>query len=106
MSDARDVHPQLTKEQIIEHCSKWLDAWNYGGGPIDQILLDSYLEAAIETDVLTYPLETQKWITEESEPELWDIIVAADEVDHNHSSSQAWAKLVKKVEAVTTARQD
>ena len=100
-----DDQPQLTREQIIAHCRKWVDAWNYGDGSIDQILLDNYIEATIETDVLTYPLETQKWITEESEPELWDIIMTADEVDHNHSNPQVWVKLVRKVEAVTTADQ-
>lgn len=99
MSDPRDDHPQYTKEQIITHCKKWLDAWNYGDDSIDKILLDSYIEATIETDVLTYPLETQKWIDKDSEPELWDIIITADEVDHNHSNPKMWKNLVKKVEA-------
>lgn len=93
-------HPQLTREQIIAHCRKWLNAWNYGDGSINQILLDSYIEATIETDVLTYPLETQTWITEESEPELWDIIMTADEVDHNYSDPKVWEKLVEKVKVV------
>ena len=95
-----DDHTQLTREQIIAHCRKWLNSWNYGGSSIDPILLNSLLEAVIETDRLTYPLETQKWITEESEPELWDIIMTADEVDHNYSDPKVWEKLVEKVKVV------
>ena len=101
----RDTHPQYTKEQIIAHCKKWLISWNYGDGSINQVLLDSSIEAAIETDRLTYLLEVQKWIDADSEPELWDVIMAADDVDHNHSDPKMWEKLVEKVETAIAANE-
>lgn len=100
MPNPENNHPQYTREQVIAHCRKWLDAYSYSGGSVNQTLLNNYLEATIETDVLTYPLETQEWIDKDSEPELWAIIIAADEVDRNHSDPEAWRKLVEKVEAV------
>ncbi len=100
MPDPDNSHPQYTREQIIAHCREWLEAYNYSDDSVNQMLLNNYLEATTETDVLTYPLETQEWIDEDSEPELWAIIIAADEVDHNHNDPKAWEKLVEKVETV------
>ena len=68
MSESNHKHPQRTREQIITHCKQWLTAYKSSEDPLQ---LTDRMVAIIETDILTYPIETQDWINEDSEPELW-----------------------------------
>lgn len=91
-----------TREEILSHCKEWVERWRRND-LINSTLLSNYTEAIIETDCLTYPLEAEEWITEKDEPMLWDIVMAAEFVDNNHTDSIAWSTLVEKVEAAVAA---
>lgn len=69
-------------------------------------LLSDYIAATVETDILTYPIETQKWVSKDSEPELWNIVMTAGSVDRNHSDPQAWQQLTNAIEVAISKYND
>ncbi len=95
MPNSHTDHTQYSKQEIIAHCKKWLDGHRNDDMPT---LLSDYIAATVETDILTYPITTQEWVSKDSEPELWDIVIAAGSVNRNHSDPQTWQQLTNAIE--------
>lgn len=95
-------HPQLSRAQIIDHCRVWLQQYkSYKSKDMNNLLGDYHI-AIDETDILTYPISTQHWVSKDLEPELWAILDAADSVDLNYTDPAAWDNLARKLDAVVS----
>lgn len=97
-----EINNDMTKDELIAHCSDWLKKYKHSSS---EELTGDYIEATITTDLLTYPIEMQKWVNEENEPLLAMILSLSWMVDNNHTNLDAWKLLIDLTDATVKAHE-
>lgn len=88
---------QYARKEVIDHCKAWAEGARF---EYPEIVTAERSYALYSTQRLLYPIEVNKYLDWEEEPQLAEIVNLTERIEENHTNPARWEKLIKLIDAL------